>query len=537
MNDGHDPDPDVLPDGDGESLGEVSLPSWFEDESTGPLDPTSPAPTGELAGEALATLPTAEAETTSLASLPPPVSRREIVLQQFRKHGTAVWGWRVTKTLIFLAIFAPILASGEPYYWSAPAAKGGGWGLPWFANLFDRNVYQFVLDRLFNLVMILVALRYVLRGLIWLGSSILGDAGAGKGLDRWVGRLAWAVGGVLALSMVLPHGEGPVGKVIGAIDPTTSAPRIAYADEARKAEAHEAAAREYASADAARQAELLAEMPTLAKRDDEGKVLGVWSPEDWSFSLVPTPVPYGYREQLPELEDRFITSFDFRRGPHVLGTDESGRDVFAQVLYGTRIAMTVGIVAVSIYILIGTILGALAGFFLGWVDTGIMRLVEVFLCVPSLFLLLMIISVTPAEYRTIFLIMAVIGLISWTGTTRLVRGEFLKQRNQDYVAAAKMLGMSKTRIIFRHILPNSLTPVLVTASFGVAGAILTESGLSFLGLGDPNVPSWGALLNEGRTNARWHLIVPPSVAIFITVTALNLVGDGLRDALDPKLRK
>ena len=108
---------------------------------------------------------------------------------------------------------------------------------------------------------------------------------------------------------------------------------------------------------------------------------------------------------------------------------------------------------------------------------------------------------------------------------------------QDYVAAAKMLGMSKTRIIFRHILPNSLTPVLVTASFGVAGAILTESGLSFLGLGDPNVPSWGALLNEGRTNARWHLIVPPSVAIFITVTALNLVGDGLRDALDPKLRK
>ena len=166
-----------------------------------------------------------------------------------------------------------------------------------------------------------------------------------------------------------------------------------------------------------------------------------------------------------------------------------------------------------------------------------MRLVEVFLCVPSLFLLLMIISVTPAEYRTIFLIMAVIGLISWTGTTRLVRGEFLKQRNQDYVAAAKMLGMSKTRIIFRHILPNSLTPVLVTASFGVAGAILTESGLSFLGLGDPNVPSWGALLNEGRTNARWHLIVPPSVAIFITVTALNLVGDGLRDALDPKLRK
>jgi len=166
----------------------------------------------------------------------------------------------------------------------------------------------------------------------------------------------------------------------------------------------------------------------------------------------------------------------------------------------------------------------------------IMRTVEIFLCVPSLFLLLMIIAVTPAEYRTIFLIMGVIGLIGWTGTARLVRGEFLAERNKEYVAAAQMLGMSKRRIIFRHILPNSLSPVIVTASFGVAGAILTESGLSFLGLGDPNVPSWGALLNEGRTNARWHLIIPPSIAIFITVTALNLVGDGLRDALDPKLR-
>ena len=336
-------------------------------------------------------------------------------------------------------------------------------------------------------------------------------------------RVLVGAGAVLLLAMLLPRFDGPDG-IVASLDPTTSATRVAYLDVAQRYE--ETAARWSRATEADRAAFRTAHPDRAGEAD----------PAAWSYVRVPTPIPYGYREQLPAMEDRFLGAFDFTRGVHALGTDEKGRDVLAQILYGTRIALTVGLVAVSIYVLIGTILGSLAGYYRGWVDMLIMRLVEVFLCVPALFLLLMIVAVTPVEYRTIFLIMAVIGLISWTGTTRLVRGEFLAERNKEYVAAAQMLGLSRTRIIFRHVLPNALSPVIVTATFGVAGAILTESGLSFLGLGDVNVPSWGALLNEGRQNARWHLILPPSIAIFITVTALNLVGDGLRDALDPKLR-
>ena len=246
-------------------------------------------------------------------------------------------------------------------------------------------------------------------------------------------------------------------------------------------------------------------------------------------------IPYGYDDQLPRKYDRFCTCLTFDRGErHYLGTDEQGRDIMSRMLYGLRIGLTIGIVAVSIYILIGTIMGALAGFFRGRVDMLIMRLVEMMLCIPGLFLILTI--VTLFENRSIFTIMLAIGVVSWTGVTRLVRGEFLRERNREYVTAAQAMGYSTPRIIFRHILPNAISPVLVVATFGIVGAILTESGLSFLGLGDPTVPSWGGVLDHGRKNYYWHLILPPSVAIFITVTALNLVGDGLRDALDPKLR-
>ncbi len=250
---------------------------------------------------------------------------------------------------------------------------------------------------------------------------------------------------------------------------------------------------------------------------------------------VMTHVPYGYDDQLPRKYDKFRLSMDFARGErHYLGTTENGEDVFVRMLYGLRIGLTIGIVAVSLYVLIGIIMGALAGFFRGRVDMIIMRIVEMMLCIPGLFLILTIVSIF--EKRTIFHIMLAIGLVSWTGVTRLVRGEFLRERNREYVTAAQAMGYSTPRIIFRHILPNSMGPVLVVATFGVVGAILTESGLSFLGLGDANVPSWGAILEHGKNNEYWHLILPPSVAIFITVTALNLVGDGLRDALDPKLR-
>jgi len=218
----------------------------------------------------------------------------------------------------------------------------------------------------------------------------------------------------------------------------------------------------------------------------------------------------------------------------LLGTDVEGRDVFVRMLYGTRISLTIGVVAVAIYVLIGIILGALAGYFAGWVDVVISRLIEVMICIPSFFLILTLVALV--ENRSIFHVMVVIGLTSWPGVARLVRAEFLQQRELEYALAARALGLPQWRVIFRHILPNALGPVLVSATFGIASAILTESGLAFLGLGDPSVPSWGETLNVGRLTFKPWLIFAPGLAIFFVVSVFNLVGEGLRDALDPKMR-
>lgn len=222
-------------------------------------------------------------------------------------------------------------------------------------------------------------------------------------------------------------------------------------------------------------------------------------------------------------------------GDHLLGTDGEGRDVLARVLYGTRISLTIGVVAVSIYVLIGIVLGALAGYFGGWIDIAISRLVEVMICFPTFFLILTLAAFI--EERSIFHVMAIIGITGWPKVARLVRAEFLKQKNLEYAQAALALGIPRLRIIFRHILPNALAPVLVTATFGVASAILVESSLSFLGLGDVTAPSWGALLNAGRIEQKIWLVLAPGIPIFFVVSVFNLVGEGLRDALDPKLRK
>ncbi len=229
----------------------------------------------------------------------------------------------------------------------------------------------------------------------------------------------------------------------------------------------------------------------------------------------------------------------FERPPrHLMGTDDVGRDVLSRLIHGTVIAGSVGIVSVGIYVLIGIVLGALAGFFRGWVDIAISRLIEIVICFPTFFL---IISIVALWEPSIYNIMIALGLISWTGVARLVRGEFLKCMSEDYVSAAKALGLSNTRIIFRHILPNAVAPVFVSASFGVAGAILVESGLSFLGFGvAPPTASWGEILRQGRNYINenlYHLVWFPGFCIFYTVTMFNLLGEGLRDALDPRLRQ
>ncbi|MEE8177577.1 MAG: ABC transporter permease, partial [Acidobacteriota bacterium] len=187
------------------------------------------------------------------------------------------------------------------------------------------------------------------------------------------------------------------------------------------------------------------------------------------------------------------------------------------------------------YVVIGVFIGSLAGYFRGWVDIGLSRVIEIVICFPSFFLILAVLAfLQPSMWN----IMVVIGITGWTTEARLVRGEFLRLADQEFVLAAKGLGVSNARVIFRHILPNGLAPVLVAASFGVASAILIESSLSFLGFGiSIPIPSWGGILSEARENFRyWWITIFPGLAIFSTVTAYNLVGEGVRDAIDPRLK-
>ncbi len=244
------------------------------------------------------------------------------------------------------------------------------------------------------------------------------------------------------------------------------------------------------------------------------------------------PVPYGYgRTDLKVRESP-------PNGQHWLGTDDVGSDVLCRLIHGSRISLSVGFVAVGTSSIIGIVIGAVLGYFGGKVDFLGMRLVEIMMAVPVFFLIITIVAFFP---RSLFNIMLIIGLTTWTQNARFVRAEFFKLRKQDFVQAAVSLGLPLRSILFRHMLPNAIAPVLVNATFGIAGAIFIEAALSFLGFGvAPPTPSWGQILSLGvSTTGRflWWLTLFPGLAIFFTVLAYNLVGEALRDAIDPRLRE
>ncbi|HTU24325.1 MAG TPA: ABC transporter permease [Pirellulales bacterium] len=406
----------------------------------------------------------------------------DIVWRQFQRNRAAYWSLWLLVPIFLLAIFAPLIASNLPFVFH----DGSETIYPWLSGLLNprENV-----DFAFNMALLGFVPWVVLA---WVTNWFCRQRGwSGRG------RLGLAVLEYTAIIIALCA-------AFAAAPPYGLRPLNAYQSRSFPQEQFQS----------------------------EGKSYGVYPPVPFG----PTEIDLDARFEPPlfrKPRDRWLEGND--GFVHLLGTDKTGRDVLVQMLYGTRISMTVGFVAVGIYLALGIVLGALAGYFGGKTDMLVSRVIEVVMLFPSLFLILTLVALIG---RSVYIIMVVIGITGWPSIARLVRGEVLKQRAIEYTLAARALGSSSLRIVFRHILPNALSPVLVAAPFGIAGAIITEASLSLLGFGvEPPTPSWGTLLYQGHSNYHnWWLIVVPSVGIFLVVTLLNLVGSGLRDAMDPKLR-
>jgi ABC-type dipeptide/oligopeptide/nickel transport system permease subunit len=404
----------------------------------------------------------------------------DIVWQQFAKNRLATWAARALIPIVGIAIFAPLICSNQPLVFDDGAQRI----YPWFRALFHTAE---TIDFLFNMTLVAFpawAIAVVVQNHFWKKRGV----SAGR---RWWWFSLQLVGLTLLLVAVFYRSD--------------LRPKNLYAN------------REFTQEQFA------------APETKQG-----------IYALV----PFGSVEQdLIDCDDRpplfRKPKENWRESndgfPHLLGTDKAGRDVFTRLVYGTRFAISVGLVAVSIYLTIGCVLGAVAGYFGGLADLLISRMIEIVLLFPAFFLILTLVGLLEPS---IFIMMVVIGLTGWPSIARLTRGEVLKQRAADYVSAGQALGFSHARVIFRHILPNSLAPALVAAPFGIANAIITEASLSLLGFGvRPPTPSWGNILRLGfDNNALVWLILAPSFGIFFTVTVFNLIGSGLRDAMDPRLR-
>ncbi|MBA2481590.1 MAG: ABC transporter permease, partial [Planctomycetes bacterium] len=386
---------------------------------------------------------------------------RLAIARMFGKTGIRISA-AVLAVFAAVALYAPFLSSEVALVWWDER----GLRLPVFSDLFNRRSYVQYYDFLFNLV----ALMLPLLAVGWFSFRRRWSTGR---------RLSWsmaliAVAFVACLVPVIPT-TGGGHHAIWSYRPTVAETIVAKRERVMSADQR-----------------LFAVFPVIPHRHDatyRGAVLA--KPGDVNETSG----------------SRFV-----------LGSDSSGHDVCARMIFGSRISLTIGLVATGLSLLIGTIIGALSGYLGGATDLILQRIVEIMMCFPTFILVLTIVAMTD---RDIFIIMMVLGLTGWAGVARLVRGEFLSQAVRDYVLAAEAIGMPRWRIMFRHILPNALTPLIITATFGIAGAVTTESGLAFLGLGDPNAPSWGSLLNQGRENIDYTwLIYAPGMAVFLLVTCL-----------------
>ncbi len=403
----------------------------------------------------------------------------DIVWRQFKKNRQGYFSLWFIVALFLLATLAPVLASNVPFVFS----DGDKTIHPWWNALFHPKI---VVDLVFNMALL---------GLVpWISLALV---------TRWLGKRMGISGraclGIAFCELVLIIAGLSVAAGVFNLRPTNP---YDWRDFPQEQTSH---------------------------------------PES-SHGIYPL-LPFGSSELNDDV--RVEPPGSYTKDPkakfnqqfrHWLGTSADGEDVLAQMIYGMRISLTIGVVAVSLSISIGVMVGAMAGYFGGIIDLLISRIIEIVQLFPSFFLILTIVGLIGPN---IYIIMVVIGITGWTGIARLTRGEVLKQRSLDYTSAAQALGASHWRIIFRHILPNSLSPALVSIPFGISDAIVTEAGLSILGFGVlPPATSWGQLLNIANGNYHfWWIVLFPSLAIFLTVTAFNLLGNASRDALDPRLRR
>jgi len=413
----------------------------------------------------------------------------DIVWRQFKKNRFALVSLWILGPLFLLAIFAPVIASNQPFHFD----DGEETIYPWFRALFNPAE---AVDYAFNMAL----LGFVPWVVLSLGGNWLCKRRDMPGRQRIM--CVATLYALIIVTLCIVFG-------IDDLRPANTYARRTFQEE------------EFAKHDSARSLHAIIPFGPGEQDDD---------------SIFKPPL---YRKPFEKEEDgkQVVLWKESNDGViHLLGTDNTGRDILVRMIYGSRISLTVGFVAVSIYMAIGIVVGAIAGYFGGVVDILISRLVEVVLLFPAFFLILTLVAIIGPS---IYIIMVVIGLTRWATVARLIRGEVLKQRSSDYVMAARGLGASHRRILFRHILPNAISPALVAAPFGVASAIITEAAMSLLGFGVPApTPSWGTILKLGSENYNyWWLVVVPSAAMFVLVTVFNLVGSGLRDAMDPRLRR